>query len=180
MENSFTPSFLSIIAAGFYVMVAVSCGRAGTMALQYRRSWIILGAVFVLLAASRMLSVEDILREGLRDMLRADELYEARRAIQWPIAIVVLSVLAMVAVWRARTFAATRSRRGRTVRLAQFATYGMVGLIVLRMISLGPIDHFLNGPLKLNWILDMGFSLAVLLASTRYVTLSKSAGRVRR
>lgn len=179
MENSFTPSFLSIIAAGFYVMVAISCGRASAKAPQYRRSWIVLAAVFVLLAASRMLSVEDILRDGLREILRTDELYETRRAIQWPVAIVALSILAMVAGWQAKTFAATQSRRGRIVRLAILSTYGMAGLIALRMISLGPIDHFLNGPLKLNWILDMGFSLAVLLASIRFVTLPKSGERVR-
>jgi hypothetical protein len=49
-------------------------------------------------------------------------------------------------------------------------TGGMIVLATLRMISLHSVDAMLYGPLKINWIMDMGLSVAVLGCALRYLT----------
>jgi hypothetical protein len=47
----------------------------------------------------------------------------------------------------------------------------MLFLVILRVISLHMIDRLLFGPLKLNWIGDIGASLVVLGAAIYYMKL---------
>jgi hypothetical protein len=43
--------------------------------------------------------------------------------------------------------------------------------MALRIASLHMIDALLYGPLKLNWVIDIGGSLVVLVAAIYYVQL---------
>ena len=54
----------------------------------------------------------------------------------------------------------------------------MLAIIALRMISLHAMDRLLYGPLKLNWVGDLGASALVLGAAIYYVLLLK--GRIGR
>ena len=47
----------------------------------------------------------------------------------------------------------------------------MLGLLILRFVSLHAIDRLLYGSLKLNWVGDIGASCAILLAAGCYVSL---------
>lgn len=57
---------------------------------------------------------------------------------------------------------------------------GMVFLLLLRILSLHSVDDVLYGPLKLNWVGDVGMSLAVLGCAIRYAKIVSTAppGRI--
>ncbi len=54
----------------------------------------------------------------------------------------------------------------------------MIGLMMLRIISLHMIDRLLFGPLKLNWVFDIGSTLAVLAAALYYIAIVSGRKRV--
>jgi len=76
---------------------------------------------------------------------------------------------AIFAAWFYRTVRKRRSRPGIAVMVALGSAGGMIFLLMLRMVSFHPIDRLLYG-LKLNWVVDIGTSLAVLGAALYYVT----------
>jgi hypothetical protein len=73
------------------------------------------------------------------------------------ILLVLLAFALLVRTW-------VRSRgewRRQALGIAQLASFAMLGLIALRMISLHAVDSLLYGGLRLNWWLDIGLSLLV-------------------
>ena len=42
---------------------------------------------------------------------------------------------------------------------------------MLRLISLSPVDALLYGPIKLNWIVDLGLGLSVVVSALAYVRI---------
>ncbi len=70
-----------------------------------------------------------------------------------------------------------RNIRGRrnVARLAGvLASAAMVCLMALRIASLHMTDALLYGPAKLNWVIDIGVSLVVLIAAIYYVQLVRA------
>ena len=70
-----------------------------------------------------------------------------------------------------------RNLRGRrnVARLAGvLAAAAMVCLMALRIASLHMIDALLYGPSKLNWVIDIGVCLVVLVAAIYYVQLVRA------
>ena len=171
-------SIFSLAATALYAGVALAamaaCGTAATSAQPNwnRNAWLALSVLFFVLILLRGLGIEEWLRDAIRETMRGDGSYSERRTVQGLIASGALVVAAALAFWWLRR--ATRSLRGRRnlATVAGLAAGGaMVFLVLLRMISLHMIDRALYGPLKLNWIGDIGSSLIVLGAAIFYVRL---------
>ncbi|MCK9541351.1 MAG: hypothetical protein M0R03_04890 [Novosphingobium sp.] len=117
----------------------------------------------------RLHGAEDLLRNALREVLRADGSYAARRVIQAPAAAaVLLGFSAFAALFAARALRVSRGRRARAVNHAFLALAVMAGLIALRIVSFHPIDALLYRPLHLNWVIDIGATAAVVWSAHAY------------
>lgn len=174
-------SFLSLAAVAFYAVVALACmaacGTATTSAQPRwnRNVWLALAILFVVLIVLRGLGIEEWLRQYLRDLLRSGGNYEARRTLQGVIASLVLLVVAALAGWwLLRSARRMRGRRNMATVAALVAGGAMVFLVLLRLISLHMIDQALYGAFKLNWVVDIGSSVVVLIAAVAYVRLVRA------
>lgn len=174
-------SVLSLVAAVFYAVVMLACLAAVNTASKYRqpdwnrRAWMALALLFVVLIFLRGLGVEEWARDALRDLMRGSGNYDGRRALQSKVAAgVIVAVSALGAWWALRVARNLRGRRNYITIAACTSGAAMVFLIVLRMISLHIIDRALYGPLKLNWVVDIGSSAAVLGCAIAYIALVRA------
>lgn len=170
------PSLLSLSAAVVYLVIVAACLFAARTAFRFRQPpahwkiWVAIALVFALLAGLRAMGAEEALRDALRDTLRSGGLYAQRRDIQLPIAVIaVLSGTALGALVLGLLSRRLRGMREFTLFGATAAVMGMALLMTLRIISLHQIDVLLYGPLKLNWVGDIGISLTVLAMAALYV-----------
>lgn len=172
------PSLLSLSAAGFYGVIVVVCLFAAASArglrqpLRHWRNWTIIALLFAALAVIRVTGIEDLLREALREALRADAVYADRRAIQRPLAaaaLVAITLLAGFMLWRQSR--EIKGRRNIAVLVANGSTLVLALLLSLRIISLHQVDSLLYGPIKLNWVIDLGASALVLVSAVSYLRL---------
>ncbi|MEM9310795.1 MAG: hypothetical protein AAGA34_05050 [Pseudomonadota bacterium] len=180
------PSALSLAAAALYALVALSCVWAANSAARVRarswhwRGWVALVILFLVLFILRVTMAEDVLRNSLRTILRASEAYDNRRDWQALVVAGVGLVVAGLAAWLSyRALQGSRRRPDVALMLALAAGFAMIGLVVLRLVSFHWVDRVLNGPLKLNWLGDIGSSLVVLGAASFYVWLMRFAKRGR-
>lgn len=171
-------SVLSIVACVLYTIVASGAVGAGLEARAKRqqpwhfRAWILIAIFFALLILSRLFSVEEFLRADLREVLQAQDLSQNRRSIQGPIVAVAIVLFASVAMFAAYWVSQRLSGRRNIAVAAAIAACGvMFATIAMRTISLHALDRLLNGPLKLNWVGDIGSSLVVLGAAFIYVKI---------
>jgi hypothetical protein len=176
MHASLSP--FNMIAVGLYLLAALGCVIGLLTAMRYRqagwhlRVWLSVAALFIALAALRGLGIEDMWQGELRTMLRAEGTYQDRREFQRPLAAIVIAFAGSAAfLWAYRGFRNVRGRRNVAVMVAGASAFTMIALVALRLISLHPVDALLYGPIKLNWIIDMGSSLAVLGAAGYYIRL---------
>lgn len=183
----FEPSMLSLAACILYLLVAIATGFAAREARRTRQAsgyfgaWSLISILFVLLIISRLLGLEEMLREFLRGVLEAQGLASDRRSIQGPLiaaAIVIFSAALMLAVyWTAQRI---KGRRTIALAVALSACGVMLATIAMRTISLHALDRLLNGPLKLNWVGDIGASIAVLMAAIVYARIVSGKAILRR
>ncbi len=177
------PSLFSLAASAIYAVVAVVCLVAAAAAQRRRqqrwhlRAWVLLCLFFFALAALRWFGIEDVLRDDLRLLMRADGAYSERRSFQRPVAAAVVGLAGIgVLVWFYRGFRTVRGRRNVAVMVAAAGAFAMLGLVVLRLVSLSPVDALLYGPIKLNWLVDLGSSALVAACAAAYARLvSRSA-----
>lgn len=178
---SFAPSVLSLAAAGVYGFVMLACIVAGIAASRGRqmrrhvRAWLLIALLFAVFMALRLTAAEEMLRETVRASLRASGEYGERRNIQ---ALIVSAMIAAAGIgmlgW---IYKATRNLQGRRnlARLAaNLAAVAMIFLLALRIASLHLIDTLLYGPLKLNWVIDIGSSMVVMAAAVYYTRLVRA------
>ncbi|QDH33879.1 hypothetical protein [Porphyrobacter sp. YT40] len=172
------PSILSLSAAGVYLVVVAGCLGAALTAARSRqpaghlRMWSFIALVFAFLIVMRFTGIEEVVRDTFRDMLRVEGAYAARRSFQRPLAVAVIFGVSGLFAWGLwRQWRAARGRRNLALLAAQASTVAMVMLVGLRIVSLHQLDSVLYGPLKLNWIADLGASLMTLAASMIYVRL---------
>ena len=177
------PSTLSLIAAAFYALVLAAslfACRAGQVQRQQSwqvLSWAAIAAFFFLMALSRVLNIEEALRADLRAWLQVQDLREGRRSYQGAVIAVVLALFAAFGLYTAYHVSRRISGRRNIAVAVAIASCGvMVGIIAMRSISLHAMDTLLYGPLKLNWIGDLGASAVVLGAAVYYTLLLK--GRI--
>ena len=173
-------SALSLAAAGFYlcvVLAALGAALAGIRReapLREWRIWVLVAGAFVALAAMRAIAAEDHLRGILRSVLELADARAARRVIQLPLSLAAIALACLTAIPVVHRIA----RRGWTSPFAAgdwaaLALIGMVGLIGLRVISLHAVDGILFsaliGPLRINWLLDLGCAGISLAAALHYI-----------
>jgi len=171
-------SVLTVSASAIYALVLCGCLLAARLVSTHRqadwqgRVWLFLAFLFAALMVSRLFGIEEALRDGLRETLRAEGNYGSRRDFQAVIAGAVIMVSAAAVAFG--FFKASRRIRGKrsvTAALALLAGAAMVFLVVVRLISIHVLDWFLYGPLKLNWVGDIGLSVTVLVASLYFAKL---------
>lgn len=172
------PSMLSLVACVFYAIVATTALLAWREARRKRqqfwhvKSWLFVAVFFVVLIFSRVLGAEELLRADLREFLRTQDLMAARRSIQGPaiaVALVMIGSAIMFAVyWVSQRLS---GRRNVAVAVGLGACGAMFATIAVRTVSLHALDRFLNGPLKLNWVGDIGATLAALAAAFLYIRI---------
>jgi len=175
------PSLLSLTAAALYILVALSCMAAGTSAAARRQpssaatQWWLIALLFLAMALARYFDIEHALRQDMRGVLLADGAYEMRREYQRPAAALVVVLGSALAFWLAYKIAqGIGSGRVLAVRAARMAALSLVVLVVLRIVSLHPVDGLLYGPMKLNWIIDIGASMAIMAAAVYYIVLLRA------
>lgn len=170
--------------SAFYAFVALSALWASRAAHSCRMPraeqwhWLAVAAAFVLLIAVRQFGVEELLRDSLRQTLRAEGIYGVRREFQRPLTAIIIVVGAgfgLVAVLR---FPGWSSRTRLAVWCARWATLGYIPLYCLRIVSLHATDVLLyRGPLRLNWLIDGGLAAVAGIAALAYaLRLRQKAG----
>lgn len=169
---------LSLVGAAYYGVVFLAC-ILGFRAARGAPNWhlAVWGALVILFAALivwRVLSLEDILRTELRDLLRGSHAYGQRRGLQLVLAgglALIGAIAATVAIRMVRTL--IRGRRDRFCFIALLSGGAMLGLVLLRLISWHATDLLLFGPLKLNWFLDLGLATSVAACALLYATRAR-------
>ena len=177
-----------VAASGLYALVATAAGFAGHDARRYSmpawhiRGWGVAVVLFVVLIAVRSLDVEEHIRAGLRTMLAMEGEYRQRSEIQMPlIAVALLGVLVAVLLAMRKWAKWPKARPDRQLFVAYAGMLGFIPLFTLRLISLHAMDALLyKGPLRLNWLLDGGFSLLVGGAAYFYVAELRRGARAGR
>jgi len=175
------PSALSLSASGLYGIVMLACLAAAATALRQRqvsghlRTWLMLALFFGVLIALRLVNAEEWLRAILRDYLRISGHYSDRRSLQAPLVAAILTIAGAGAMIALQRWARNIRGRRNVARLAGvLASAAMVCLMALRIASLHMTDALLYGPAKLNWVIDIGVSLVVLIAAIYYVQLVRA------
>lgn len=175
------PSILGWIAAALYALVVLAClwaaatARAKQQPAAHLRSWVVLALFFAVLIYLRVNNLEEVWRDELRESLRQTDEYGDRRGIQVPLTVGIIVATALGALaWTYFQVRVAGSRRSQTLIAAQLAAGAMVILIGLRMVSFHALDQLLYGPLKLNWIIDLGVAAAVIASAVYYNRLVHS------
>lgn len=172
------PSTLSLVAVGLYIAVAGGALMVWLRAFQqrqaawHRQAWSIIAVMFVVFGLMRVFGIEDLLQTDLRSALYAENRYEERRVYQGPLFGVVFTVAAVMAAGLSYYISkGVKGRRNVATLVAVGCTGGMIMLTALRLVSLHSVDALLYGPLKINWIADVGLTLSVLGCAVRYRTV---------
>lgn len=181
------PSYLSVTAGFLYCAVAVLCwlaargARHGGQPMRAIWHWRACFSLFILLALSRWLAVEEWLRQFLRLQFGAHSAYADRQIYQLPLAFAVMAATAWLIWWRGRPRqAGVAAPANRHILQAQRAIIGMGMLICLRVLSWHQTDLLLHG-LRLNWVIDPALSIWVGWSAWQYRrALASGAARVNR
>ncbi len=170
-------SLFSVLAVSLYLLAIGMSVRAALVARaksggRDSRFWLASALLFGLLIVSRLFGVEAALTENLRSELKALALYRGRAEIQGIVAsVVVVTVAAVIALWiwlRTRTPWREVSVAGRYRMAAEVACGAMVCLVMLRVVSLHIVDSLLfRGP-HLNWLVDVGATVAIIACSAGF------------
>lgn len=175
------PSPLSLIAAALYIGVALASIAACIAALRHRQiawhriGWGVIAALFIALALLRVYGIEETLRTDLRMILYAEQSYEERRSLQKPLFAVVFAVAAaMLGGLVYFVSQGVQGRRNVAALVAIACTGGLIFLAAIRLVSLHSVDAVLYGPLKINWLADLGMTIVVLACAVRYCLIVRS------
>ena len=178
----------SMLGAVFYALVVLASIFAARTAWRHHHVqirgmapfWIGSALVFAGLVAARVTLAEDRLRALLRLQLREAGSYDEREAVQLAASLAALAIAALFALWWGRGWVRSRGDPiRRMVRLAQLGIAGMVPLWGLRIASLHAVDRLLySGPLRLNWIIDIGLAATVGLAAVLFVRHIRALDRL--
>ncbi|RJY09464.1 hypothetical protein [Aurantiacibacter aquimixticola] len=184
MQDMFvTTSPLSLVAIALYAGVAACAAGAAWTAITERqmrwhfRFWCIIAIIFTLLILLRAYGFEEATRDTLRTYLKASDLYASRRVFQRPAAAFLVISIAGAGILAVRYLAVRNSgRRDVLVSVSLTCSVLSLALLLLRILSLHSIDFLLYGPLKLNWVFDIGSS--VLAAGSALAYIRRVRGRI--
>lgn len=160
------------------MVVLATCLMAAAAASRHRqpdphlRAWTVLALAFGALTLLRLGGIEELLRDFFRAELRLEGAYAERRTYQRWFALATMTAVGALFTWGLiRQWGAVRGRRNMALFAAWASIAMMILLLGLRIVSLHQIDVLLYGPVKLNWIIDIGASLTVLAAAAVYIRL---------
>ena len=169
---------LAASAALLYALSLAACSKAARTASVNRqfpwqaRVWTALAFLFAALLASRLFGLEEALRETLRTSLRDGGNYGARRELQSWIAGSFLVLAICGAAYGLNALRQNVSgRRATATYVALLAGVSMVLLVIVRLISLHVTDGLLYGPLKLNWVFDIGLTIIAAGLAVHYTKI---------
>lgn len=173
---------LGLLACFFYVGVSFAAISAWRLSERPddRLRWGFVAAFFLILAILRGTGLEAAATSAMREALTQDGLYARRRDVQRPLAalavVLISGVLALFYLKRPRS----SGRRGVGQRewprfWAMVGVVLMCGVVVMRLISFHELDRYLYGPVRMNWVLDIGSSAVVVLAALRFRQVSGKA-----
>lgn len=173
-----TPSIPSLVAASIYVAAIGTCIYAAVVAARCRQgqghvqTWVGVCLLFSVLAISRFLGIEQSITEFLREHLKDSGLYDVRRSWQAPVVAVVTMIAGALGLVFAHRFVERQhGRRNHARSVAFISSCVMIVLVALRLASFHAIDSVLYGPLKLNWVIDLGSTIAVVVAAAYYARI---------
>ena len=173
-----TPSIPSLVAASIYVVAILACIYAAAVASRSRqgpvhiRTWVGVCLVFSVLALSRFLGIEQAATEFLREYMRDSGLYDVRRSWQAPVVAIVTMIAGALGLVLVHRFVERQhGRRNHARSVALIASCVMAVLVALRLASFHAVDSVLFGPLKLNWVIDLGATIAVIAAAGYYARI---------
>ncbi|MEM7665222.1 MAG: hypothetical protein AAF250_05150 [Pseudomonadota bacterium] len=182
----FSSSTLSLIAAGAYLLVTAIClaamltAKSRNQHQSHWKGWLVIALFFAVLVVLRLLNLEEIWRYEMRDWARSHGAYGDRQGLQIPLTIGIILLAGLGAiVWILRKFRGTRGRRNIALVAAQLGAMALLVLMALRMISFSTLDKLLYGPLKLNWVGDLGSTALVAGCALYYIYVVLRATGVR-
>ena len=158
-----TASFLICIPYALVAGLAVHAAMRARANLWPRRAvwgWLAVAVIFIGLIAFRLTNGEDLTRQALRDLLMERHYYESRRALQRPLAalLVLATSVAIFAAWR--WWPRGEGRPATLLRVGILAAAAYVPLNLLRIVSLHDVDRLLYArPVPPNWIVDFALTL---------------------
>lgn len=160
---------LGLAAAALYAVTAMlallAAMKAKPAPVWHRTVWLVAAGLFTACALSRLFGLEEGLRLLLRGELRDEHIYSARREYQSVIASVIIVVASLAAfVGAATVFRSGVLKSGGLSRIALaagFACATMALLILVRVVSLHALDVLIYRGPRLNWIVDIGTTVAV-------------------
>ena len=168
MDLHFILGFLACVLYLCVIVATIGAARSADKSRD-RLRWRLAAVFFAMALILRGTGLEAWLTQSMRESLFADGLYARRQDFQRP-----LAALAVVAISACLFFFYTKRPkvRGRSREWYRFwAMIGitlMAGLVGLRLISFHELDRALYGPIRLNWILDIGSSFLVIWAAVRF------------
>lgn len=183
-----TITFMSTLGAGLYAITALLAGLAAVRAWYLRlppshlASWLAAAGTFALLLVVRLLAVEERGREVAREWFIAHGRYEERWAWQPAVTSLIIVAAAVALVWLVwRNWPGAKAPLPEKAhRLARLALLGFVPLYALRLVSYHVFDQILYaGPLRLNWVIDGGLTLAVAAGAVIYLHAFSRFGKFR-
>lgn len=167
-----------------YLLVVLTALIAWQTAQRHGRSrshsahWIIVAIGFAGLMLIRIGELEVAARRWLRGSLESGGLYAERWEFQAPLAGIAICASAALTVYAVRAWPGPHSRSALLVWISRLALLGFVPLFGLRLVSLHTTDQLLYaGPVRLNWVIDGGLTLASLAAAGLYVANLRRRGR---
>lgn len=169
----------SVFGVVLYALTATLCALCVLAAMRTQKptsekiNWTAITLFFVGLILLRGFLIEDNIEQAIRQTLRDGGDYASRRHYQSAIAISLVGVMAVAAFLGYRIFARLRGRIEIIVFAANAACAAMIGLILLRVLSLHAIDRILYG-FRINWIVDIGVTIFVGACAVGYIGLARS------
>lgn len=134
--------------------------------------WAIVALVFITLALMQVCAVEEWMSADLRSMLRRGGVYMDRGYIQKPLVAFLLLIALGLAAGLVCFLAKGAGRRCDIAAIGGLGCTGaMILLAAIRLVSLHSTDALLFGPLRLNWFIDFGLSVAALACVLRYLAV---------
>lgn len=178
-------SLMSFAALAVYSATIVAALSAYRRAWIYERparigrGWLAVAFGFACLMAVRLAGLEELARQSMRQWVMGHQLYELRRSFQAPLAALVVAI-AFAAALAAWYFWLRKSapRERWMQRIAFLSLASFAPLYALRLVSLHATDKLLySGPIRLNWILELGLCLAAGASAIAFGEIVKRRAR---
>lgn len=167
-------SIMSVAVLWIYIATVVACFGAAIHGRLSKapgfNAWTAISMALIVLGAFRLFNGEDFVRNFLRESVRRAGHYDDRTPFQMA-ALVIAIVLAVALIWLAwRYWPRARSgRMNQAVAVARLSLLAFLPLYSVRIISLHATDALLYaGPIRLNWVLELGLLVTILAAAVTY------------